>query len=190
MFFVGNYDLSLDPKNRLSIPADFRAALNAGEDGTDFYIVPGREEKLDDGQGSPAVGTSESEPDRKPDGAPKSEPEVLRPLYLYPSKYFRRMVEEERRSQKSGRAREVFENVFFAYATPLEVDKQGRVVLPQWAIERGKLEKAVKMSGAYDRLVIWSPESFGKYVARNYSKQGDLRDEATDAKPAGAVAGS
>lgn len=42
MFFSGEYVHSIDSKNRLSIPAEFRQELDPATDGTRFYLVPGR----------------------------------------------------------------------------------------------------------------------------------------------------
>lgn len=42
MFFVGAYDLTIDGKNRLSIPNAVRSKMNCDSDGRAFYVVPGR----------------------------------------------------------------------------------------------------------------------------------------------------
>jgi MraZ protein len=42
MFFVGMYELTIDAKNRLSIPHAIRSKLNADTDGRSYYIVPGQ----------------------------------------------------------------------------------------------------------------------------------------------------
>lgn len=41
MFFVGTYDLSIDNKNRLSIPYAIRTKLDPDADGLFYYVVPG-----------------------------------------------------------------------------------------------------------------------------------------------------
>lgn len=42
MFFVGTYELTIDAKNRLSIPHAIRSKMNCDTDGRSFYIVPGQ----------------------------------------------------------------------------------------------------------------------------------------------------
>jgi len=42
MFFVGMYELTIDSKNRLSIPHAIRSKMNCDTDGRSFYIVPGQ----------------------------------------------------------------------------------------------------------------------------------------------------
>ncbi|RMF73699.1 MAG: hypothetical protein D6744_15340 [Planctomycetota bacterium] len=42
MFFVGTYELTIDSKNRLSIPHTIRSKINSDQDGRSFYVLPGR----------------------------------------------------------------------------------------------------------------------------------------------------
>lgn len=42
MFFVGSYELTIDAKNRLSIPFAIRSKMDANTEGRGFYVVPGR----------------------------------------------------------------------------------------------------------------------------------------------------
>lgn len=41
MFLVNAYDLTIDPKNRLSIPNAIRSKMNEDTEGRSFYVVPG-----------------------------------------------------------------------------------------------------------------------------------------------------
>jgi len=43
MLFTGNHDHVIDEKNRLSLPASMRNALDPERDGKGFYVVPGGE---------------------------------------------------------------------------------------------------------------------------------------------------
>ncbi|MBU0617719.1 MAG: hypothetical protein KKI02_08375 [Planctomycetes bacterium] len=42
MFFVGMYELTIDAKNRLSIPHAIRSKMNCDTDGRSFYVAPGQ----------------------------------------------------------------------------------------------------------------------------------------------------
>lgn len=42
MFFAGTHELTIDGKNRLSIPFAIRRKLSEDRDGHSFYLVPGR----------------------------------------------------------------------------------------------------------------------------------------------------
>ena len=41
MFLVGTYELTIDAKNRLSIPFNIRRKLDPNKDGQSFYVLPG-----------------------------------------------------------------------------------------------------------------------------------------------------
>lgn len=43
MFFVGLHELTIDAKNRLSIPHAIRSKMNCDTDGRSFYVVPGQQ---------------------------------------------------------------------------------------------------------------------------------------------------
>jgi len=45
MFFVGTFELTIDAKNRLSIPYPIRSKMNADSDGRSFYVLPGRRQR-------------------------------------------------------------------------------------------------------------------------------------------------
>jgi len=45
LLLIGEYDLGIDEKNRISLPADIRKSLNPERDGGFFYLVPGRNRK-------------------------------------------------------------------------------------------------------------------------------------------------
>lgn len=42
MFLAGTFELTIDSKNRLSIPFAIRRKLNEDRDGHSFYVIPGR----------------------------------------------------------------------------------------------------------------------------------------------------
>lgn len=51
-----------------------------------------------------------------------------------------------------------------AHAADVLVDKQGRITIPANLIKLGGFEKEVMIIGALDRMEIWEPEKFKKYL--------------------------
>ena len=45
LLLIGEYDLGIDDKNRLSLPADIRKSINSDRDGDAFFLVLGRNGK-------------------------------------------------------------------------------------------------------------------------------------------------
>jgi MraZ protein len=48
-------------------------------------------------------------------------------------------------------------------ASECELDKQGRLIIPQYLQEYAGIQKDVTILGLYDRLEIWSEEEYDKY---------------------------
>jgi MraZ protein len=145
MIFTGTYELTVDPKNRLSIPANIRAQMDPEKDGTRFYLVPGNRR-----------GT----------------------LGLYADQYFERYAEAYHASLTANDEKEDFEQVFYAMATLLDLDKQGRVVMPQRVLEYAGVGKKVTVAGQRDHLVIWNRDRFDQFIEENWQRYPDLLKQA------------
>lgn len=59
-----------------------------------------------------------------------------------------------------------FVRFFFAGAAELEIDKQGRVLLPANLREHAKLDKDVVVIGVSTRIEIWGKEAWDEYNAK------------------------
>jgi|WetSurMetagenome_2_1015567.scaffolds.fasta_scaffold339956_1 MraZ protein len=145
MIYTGTYELAVDPKNRLSIPANIRAQMDPEKDGMRFYLVPGTRRRT---------------------------------LALYAENYFERYAETYHASLSDNDAKEDFEQVFYAMATLLDIDKQGRVVLPQRVMDFAGIGRKVTMAGQRDHLVIWNRERFDEFLEENWSRYPDLLQQA------------
>ena len=141
MLYAGTYELTVDPKNRLSIPASIRSAMDPEADGTRFYSVPGEKK-----------GT----------------------ISLYADRYFERYAEQYHASLKPIDEKEDFEKLFYAMATLLDVDKQGRVILPQWITGHAGIGRQVTVTGARDHLVVWNRADFSEFMEQNWQRYPDL----------------
>jgi MraZ protein len=82
-------------------------------------------------------------------------------LELYPAPVFRKEVEE---IQQQGAAHSVQTRVlrqrFIGHAVECEIDKQGRVMLPQVLRTQAGLDGAVVLVGNIDRFELWSESAW------------------------------
>ncbi len=145
MIFSGTYELTVDPKNRLSIPAGIRSAMDPERDGTGFYLVPGGRK-----------GT----------------------LALYADQYFERYAEQCHSSLQATDEKDDFEQIFYSMATPMDLDRQGRVVLPQRIVKYAGIGRKVTLAGRRDHLVIWNREDFERFMDENWYRYPDLLRQA------------
>jgi DNA-binding transcriptional regulator/RsmH inhibitor MraZ len=56
----------------------------------------------------------------------------------------------------------------------LDVDKQGRVVIPQRIMDQNELGRQVVLSGARDHLVLWNRGDFEAFMEENQRRHMDL----------------
>ena len=145
MIFTGTYELTVDPKNRLSIPAAVRSGMDPDKDGARFYLVPGGRK-----------GT----------------------LALYADQYFERYAERYHSSLEATDEKDDFEQVFYAMATLLDIDKQGRLLLPQRIMKHAGIGKKVTLAGRRDHLVIWDRGDFTAFMEKNWDRYPDLLRQA------------
>ncbi|AJD31897.1 division/cell wall cluster transcriptional repressor MraZ [Clostridium sporogenes] len=126
--FIGEYNHSLDTKNRIIIPAKFRDEL-----GKNFVLTKGL------------------------DGC----------LYVYPKSQWevlQKKLETLPLTNKNARA---FVRFFFSGAHELELDKQGRTLIPQNLLEYGQIQKEIVSIGVSNRIEIWSKDKWDEYNNSN-----------------------
>lgn len=84
-------------------------------------------------------------------------------LFLYPAEAWEELalkLKDLPISQSKSRA---FARLMLAGAMDVSVDRQGRVVLPEYLREYANVSKKVVVTGLYDRLEIWDEEAWNKY---------------------------
>ena len=115
--FLGEYDHTLDEKNRLTLPAKFRESFSGG-----------------------GVVT------RGMDGC----------LYVYAADRWNELAEGRLGSlDLLKRDDRVIQRYFFASAAEVELDKQGRMMVPAALVRAARLDRDVVVAGVYDHLEIW-----------------------------------
>jgi MraZ protein len=124
---LGEYEHTIDDKNRLTLPARFREAF------TDGAVV------------TRGLDTC---------------------LYVFPRPEWERMVDEQLSplSPFSNEARGI-ERYFYSGAAEAELDRQGRVMIPQALSRYGQLGREVVVAGVRNRLEIWDRQAWQKQRA-------------------------
>ena len=124
----GNYELTLDEKNRLLVPSDIRKAWNP-EDAESLVIVPG----------------------------------VNRKLWLYTEKFYEQMA-ARMESELGPEEDKVLSDVLnFGTAQRLEMDKNGRVLIPEKLVKKGQLGREVTVVGMRDHVEIWNRSDWSAF---------------------------
>jgi len=87
-------------------------------------------------------------------------------LYIFTQEAWAEFTDEyvKKRSLKDGKARKL-QRFVLGGSRELEIDKQGRINLPQDQIEYAGIEKDVVFVGCNDRIELWSDEGYRKEMS-------------------------
>ncbi|MCX8501162.1 MAG: hypothetical protein ORO03_05660 [Alphaproteobacteria bacterium] len=133
--FIGNNENRLDSKNRLSVPADYRAQLKRLGSGTEPLILYA-----------------------SPDLDPYSGDAVI---FCYPEGKIVKL-EEEKSQLDPFHPRHIEIRSLQSYLRPLPIDGEGRVQLPDSLKEWGRLRDSVVIVGIGDCFYLSHPVDFAR----------------------------
>ena len=139
--FIGEYNHSIDEKNRLAIPAKFRAILAKGA-----VVTKGLDNCL----------------------------------FLYTSKDWQELAEKLAKLPISQSNTRAFARLMLAGAMDVSLDKQGRVILPDYLKQFASLKKKVIITGLMNRLEIWDEAAWNKYKSETEKDSSDIAEAMGD----------
>ncbi|MEF9933735.1 MAG: division/cell wall cluster transcriptional repressor MraZ [Clostridium sp.] len=88
-------------------------------------------------------------------------------IYAYPSSEWMILEEKLKKLPLTSKDARVFVRFFFSGATEIEIDKQGRAVVPQNLMQYGNINKEIVTIGVSNRVEIWSREKWVDYNDQN-----------------------
>ena len=86
-------------------------------------------------------------------------------LFVYPKDEWKNLEEKLKLLPLTRKDARAFVRFFFAGATECELDKQGRILIPNNLRAHCKLEKDAIVIGVSNRVEIWSKEEWDEYNA-------------------------
>ena len=98
-------------------------------------------------------------------------------LFVYPKDEWEKLATRLSNlpiSQKNSRA---FGRLMLAGAMELEIDKQGRVVLPKYLREYAGMKNKAVIAGLYNRLEIWSQSKWETYKKQAEESSADIAEQ-------------
>lgn len=137
--FMGEYNHTIDTKNRLIIPSKFREAL-----GDEFVVTKGL------------------------DGC----------LFVYDNDAWAEFEEKLKGLPLTNKEARTFVRFFLAGAAGVEVDKQGRILVPLVLKEFAGINKDVVLVGVASRIEIWSRERWED--ASSYEDMEDIAEHMAE----------
>lgn len=85
-------------------------------------------------------------------------------LFVYPAREWSALEEKLKTLPLTKGDARAFVRFLFSGATECEVDKQGRIILPQNLRDHARIDKEVVVIGASTRVEIWSKENWEAYA--------------------------
>jgi len=86
-------------------------------------------------------------------------------LMVYPVQAFERMAQASDTLNETDPETRLLKRMLFATAVGVEVDKAGRILVPEFLCEHANLTNDVYLTGARDHFDIWSVEKWQEQMA-------------------------
>lgn len=103
-----------------------------------------------------------------------------RSLFLYPKREWEKLA-EQLSSLPFGQAdTRAFARLMLAGAMEVELDKSGRINVPEYLRNYADLNKKVVVAGLYNRLELWDEESWDEYAAKTEENGNEIAERLTD----------
>ncbi len=84
-------------------------------------------------------------------------------LFIYTAKEWQKLVDKLANLPISQAKSRAFSRMMLAGAMDVLLDKQGRIILPDYLKQFAELNKQVVLAGLYNRLEVWDEKAWSKY---------------------------
>ncbi len=101
-------------------------------------------------------------------------------LMLYPVSEWQIVAEKVRSLPSMKASTKHFQRLFFGYAHDLDIDGNGRILLPAILREYAQLDKKAALVGQGHKLELWSEELWSKEAGNIELFSEEMPDELTD----------
>lgn len=97
-------------------------------------------------------------------------------LFLYTKTEWEKLAEKLAALPISQSNTRAFSRLMLAGAMDVELDKQGRVILPEYLRTFAGIKKSLVIAGLYNRLEIWDTEVWNKYKNQTEAESGAIAE--------------
>ena len=97
-------------------------------------------------------------------------------LFLYSTDEWQKLADKLAKLPISQSNTRAFSRLMLAGAMDVSLDKQGRVILPEYLRKYAGVDKKVIIAGLYSRLEIWDEENWIKYKEGTEKTSGDIAE--------------
>jgi len=101
-------------------------------------------------------------------------------LFLYTKTEWEKLAEKLATLPISAANSRAFARLMLAGAMDVEVDKQGRVVIPEYLRSFATLQKNVVIAGLYNRAEIWDEEKWKSYKSQTEANSNEIAEKMAE----------
>lgn len=97
-------------------------------------------------------------------------------LFLYSKKEWETLAKKLAQLPLTQSKTRAFARLMLAGAMDVEIDKQGRIILPDYLRRYAEIEKKVVIAGLYNRLEIWDEKKWEEYKKKSEEESPDIAE--------------
>ncbi len=97
-------------------------------------------------------------------------------LFLYPKAEWLKLAEKLSNLPISQAKSRAFARLMLAGAMDASIDKQGRILIPEYLRRYARLKRQTVIAGLFNRLEIWDQETWNKYKAVTEKDAGKIAE--------------
>jgi MraZ protein len=99
-------------------------------------------------------------------------------LALYPAAKFEQMAQYMDNAPSPDDDALTYQQLFYSMASRLEMDKQGRVLLPERMLKRANIGTELMLTGAGGHLDLWNRAVYEEFVENNWGRWAEVQKKA------------
>jgi MraZ protein len=101
-------------------------------------------------------------------------------LYIYTKSEWNEKAEQIASLPMTKRDARAFQRHMFSGAMDMQMDKQGRIVMPDYLKKESEIDKKLVITGIYDRLEVWNEEKWNKYLENNSKESDEIAESMSE----------
>lgn len=98
-------------------------------------------------------------------------------LFLYTAEEWQKLAEKLSALPFSQANTRAFARLMLAGAMDVELDAQGRVILPEYLRTFASIKKTIVVAGLYNRLELWDEEMWKAYTAKTEQASSEIAEQ-------------
>jgi len=98
-------------------------------------------------------------------------------LFMYPMNEWKILADKLSQLPISQANTRAFARLMLAGAMDVSLDKQGRIMIPDYLRKYINLSKKVIINGLYNRLEIWDEDSWEEYKKKTEADSGEIAEQ-------------